>query len=51
MNDLLIVNKDTNYIKKFKSKLSDRFKIHNLKSVQHYLNIKIIRDNDLILFH
>ena len=50
VNDLLIVNKNINYINEIKSKLSDRFKMHDLKSTQHYLSIKIVRDDDNILF-
>ena len=50
MNDLLIVDEDMNYINEIKSKLSDRFKMHDLKSVQHYLGIEIVRDDDSILF-
>ena len=50
VNDLLIVNENINYINEIKSKLSDRFKMHDLKSVQHYLNIEIVRDDDFILF-
>ena len=51
MNDLLIVNENMNYINEIKSKLSDRFKMHDLRSAQHYLSIEIIRDDDSILFH
>ena len=50
MNDLLIVDEDMNYINEIKSKLSGRFKMHDLKSVQHYLSIEIVRDGDSILF-
>ena len=50
MNDLLIVDENMNYINEIKSKLSDRFKIHDLKSAQHYLSIEIVRDGDSILF-
>ena len=44
VNNSLIVNKNINYINEIKSKLSDRFKMHDLKLIQHYLNIKIVRD-------
>ena len=50
VNDLLIVNEDINYINEIKNKLSDRFKMHNLKPAQYYLNIEIVRDGDSILF-
>ena len=33
VNDLLIIDEDINYINEIKSKLSDRFKMHDLKSV------------------
>ena len=49
VNDLLIVDENRNYINEIKSKLSDRFKMHDLKSVQHYLSIEIVRDGDSIL--
>ena len=49
VNDFLIVDKNMNYINEIKSKLSDRFKMHDLKSVQHYLSIEIVRDGDSIL--
>ena len=49
VNNLLIVDEDMNYINEIKSKLSDRFKMHDLRSVQHYLNIEIVCDNDSIL--
>ena len=39
-----------NYINEIKSKLNDRFKMHDLKSIQYYLNIEIVRDDDIILF-
>ena len=50
INDFLIVDKNINYINEIKSKLSDRFKMHDLKSIQYYLNIEIVRDDDNILF-
>ena len=50
VNDLLIVDEDMNYINEIKSKLSGRFKMYDLKSVQHYLNIEIVRDDNSILF-
>ena len=50
VNDLLIVNEDMNYINEIKSKLNNRFKMHDLKSIQYYLNIKIVCDDDIILF-
>ena len=49
-NDFLIVDENMNYINEIKSKLNDRFKMHNLRSTQHYLNIEIVRDDDSILF-
>ena len=49
MNNFLIVNKNKNYINEIKSKLSDRFKMHDLKSTQYYLNIEIVRDDNNIL--
>ena len=33
VNDLLIVDEDMNYINEIKSKLSDRFKMHDLRSI------------------
>ena len=50
MNDLLIVDENMNYINEIKSKLSDRFKMHDLKSIQHYLSIENVRDDNNILF-
>ena len=50
VNDLLIVDENMNYINEIKSKLSGRFKMHDLRSVQHYLSIEIVRDGDIILF-
>ena len=49
VNDLLIVDEDMNYINEIKSKLSDRFKMHDLGPAQHYLSIEIVRDGDSIL--
>ena len=51
MNDLLIVDENMNYINEIKNKLNDRFKMHDLKLTQHYLSIKIVRNNNIILFH
>ena len=50
VNDLLIVNKNINYINEIKNKLSDRFKMHDLKLTQYYLSIEIVRDDNNILF-
>ena len=50
VNDFLIVNENMNYINEIKNKSSDRFKMHDLKLTQHYLNIEIVRDDDIILF-
>ena len=49
VNDLLIVDEDMNYINEIKSKLSGRFKMHDLGPAQHYLGIEIVRDGDIIL--
>ena len=51
VNDLLIVNENINYINEIKSKLNDRFKMHDLRSAQHYLNIEIVCDDNIILFY
>ena len=51
INNFLIVDENMNYINEINSKLSDRIKIHDLKSVQHYLSIEIVRDNNNILFN
>ena len=50
VNDFLIVNENMNYINEIKNKLSDRFKMHDLRSIQYYLSIEIVRDGDSILF-
>ena len=50
VNDFLIVNEDTNYINEIRSKLNDRFKMHDLKSIQYYLSIEIVHDDNNILF-
>ena len=50
VNDLLIVDEDMNYINEIKSKLSNRFKMHDLRSAQHYLSIEIVYDDNFILF-
>ena len=50
MNDFLVIDEDMNYINEIKSKLSDRFKMHDSRSIQHYLDIEIVRDDHSILF-
>ena len=49
VDDLLIVDENMNYINEIKSKLSGRFKMHDLGPAQHYLSIEIVRDGDIIL--
>ena len=48
MNNLLIINVNITYIDVIKIKLKKRFQIINLKSIQYYLNIEIIRIDNFI---
>ena len=50
VNDLLIIDENMNYINEMKNKLNNRFKMHDLRSIQHYLSIEIVRDDNSILF-
>ena len=50
INDLLIVDENMKYINEIKSNLSNRFKMHDLRSAQLYLSIEIVRDDDSVLF-
>ena len=50
INNYLIVDKNINYINEIKNKLSNRFKMHDLKSIQYYLSIEIVYNDNNILF-
>ena len=49
MNDFFIIEFNMNFINNLKKQLDQRFKMIDLKSVQYYLNIEVIRKNDNIL--
>ena len=49
VNDFFIIEFNMNFINNLKKQFDQRFKMIDLKSVQYYLNIEVIRENDNIL--
>ena len=48
MNNLFIIDNNIKFIKSIKTKLKQRFKIIDLNFAQYYLNIEIIRNDNII---